>query len=46
MNRPLGCLTGSAMIVAALASLAIFGAATASGNSIFSPGGLTGQAGA
>src|SRR3990170_2578567 len=34
------------MITAALASLAIFGAATASGNSIFSPGGLNGQAGA
>jgi hypothetical protein len=44
VNRPLGCLTGSAMIAATLASLAIFGAATASGNSIFSPGGLNGQA--
>src|SRR4030067_1097424 len=33
------------MIAAALASLAIFGAATASGNSIFSPGGLNGHAG-
>src|SRR4030066_108824 len=33
------------MSAATLASLAIFGAATASGNSIFSPGALNGQAG-
>lgn len=46
MNRPLGCLTGSALLAAVLASLAILGAAAASGNGIFSPGELNRQTGA
>jgi len=41
MNRPLGCLTGSALIAAILASLTILAAAAASGNAIFSPGELS-----
>jgi hypothetical protein len=45
MNRPLGCLTGSALIAAVLAALAILGAAAASGNGIFSPGDLGGTQG-
>jgi hypothetical protein len=41
VNRPLGCLTGSALIAAALAAAAIVGAAAWSGNGIFSPGALS-----
>ena len=46
MNRPLGCLTGSGLIAAILASLTILAAAAASGNAIFSPGELNTQSGA
>ncbi len=45
MNRPFGCLTGSALMAGVLASLVILGAAAASGNGIFSPGELSRQAG-
>jgi len=45
MNRPLGCLTGSALIAAVLAAVAILGAAAATGNGIFSPGELGGDRG-
>src|SRR3989337_2607329 len=43
MNRPLGCLTGSALIAAVLTAVAILGAAAATGNGIFSPGELSGD---
>jgi hypothetical protein len=42
MNRPLGCLSGSALIATALAALTIYGAAAWTGNGIFSPGELNG----
>src|SRR3970282_1235443 len=45
MNRPLGCLTGSALIAAVLAGVACLGAAAATGNGIFSPGDLSGDRG-
>ncbi len=45
MNRPLGCLTGSALIAAALSGLVVLGAAALTGNSIFSPGPLNAQSG-
>src|SRR3989304_10607638 len=45
MNRPLGCLTGSALIAAVLAAVAILGAAAATGNGIVSPGDLSGDRG-
>ena len=43
MTRPLGCLTGSALIATVLAAVAIFAAAAATGNTIFSPGRLSAQ---
>ena len=46
MNRPLGCLSASALIAGVLASLAILGAAAGTGNGIFSPGELNRQPGA
>jgi hypothetical protein len=42
MARPLGCLTASALIAAAVAVAAIGGSAALSGNGIFSPGELSG----
>src|SRR3990170_3762090 len=45
MNRPLGCLTGSGLIAAVLAAVAILGAAAATGNAIFSPCELSGDRG-
>lgn len=41
MARPLGCLTGSALIAAGLATAAILAVAVATGNAIFSPGDLS-----
>ena len=41
MARPLGCLTGSALIAAGLASAAILAVAVATGDAIFSPGDLS-----
>ena len=41
MARPLGCLTGSALVAAGLASAAILAIAVATGNAIFSPGDLS-----
>ncbi|MBI3751518.1 MAG: hypothetical protein HY263_07670 [Chloroflexi bacterium] len=41
MARPLGCLTGSALIAAGLASAAILAIAVATGNGVFSPGELS-----
>ena len=43
MQRPLGCLTGTALITAALVTLLVLVAAAATGNGIFSPGPLNGQ---
>jgi hypothetical protein len=45
MNRPLGCLSGSALIATALAVVAIYGASAWTGNGIFSPGELSGVQG-
>ncbi|MGZ8776240.1 MAG: cytochrome c3 family protein, partial [Mycobacterium sp.] len=39
--RPLGCLTFSALLFAVLAALAVGAAMIATGNSLFSPGGLS-----
>jgi hypothetical protein len=44
--RPLGCLTGSALIAVAVAAAAALGLAVASGNGIFSPGDLAAAKGA
>lgn len=43
--RPLGCLTGSALLAAGLAAFLVWGAARATNNQVFSPGGLNAQAG-
>ena len=40
MRRPLGCLTGTALIAAMLATLLLVGFVVATGNGIFSPGHL------
>jgi hypothetical protein len=46
VKRSLGCLTGLGLIAALITAVAIVGAAAASGNGIFSPGGLSAKASA
>lgn len=46
MRRPLGCLTGTGLLAAMLAALAVVGAAAFTGNGIFSPGDLNARTGA
>jgi hypothetical protein len=45
-RKPLGCLTGLALLSAALTAVVLVGAALATGNGIFAPGPLNAQAGA